>query len=251
MIVDLRTFKATYARDPRLRLGCVVDTNILFGASYPLDRLNTWSEKFVEVCRNSGIPLYTNLNVRAEYLDIYRRALAVESLLQIWSQFRTDLSGDTQKRLKALDQLVRENIQRNKTTLISERDIKEYKETLLQIFPVASSTGKDLWQILCEDFLLPQLAPSWDDVVDSLGLNFAGSRALEDTTLFTSVPNWADATKIIGKSCMGSMDAMIVNFFGCSKFYALVTADAQVAEYLDGEHGANRLIIFPDDEELS
>ena len=183
-------------------------------------------------------------------MDLYRRVLVVESLLMLRTEYRSELPEDLDKKLKALDQRVRDNIDKNKSTQLSERDIKEYRNTLLSIFPKKSLAGHDLWQILCHDFLEPQLKPVWSDTEKLLGINFAGSRAVESATFFTSVPNWVDATKIMGQSAMGSTDAMIVNFFTCSKFPILVTADDQVAKYVDNMLSPGRTIVVPHEDEL-
>jgi hypothetical protein len=231
MIINLESFKSLASRDPSLKFGCVVDTNILFGGAYPVDRLNTWAEKFFEICHSNSIPIYTNINIRAEFMDLFRRALIVESLLMLRSKYRGDLSDDLEKRLKALDTRVRDNINKNRPTQLSEHDIKNYRKTLLTLFPEHSSSGRDLWQILCYDFLEPQLRPVWSDTTKTLGINFAGSRSVESTELFAKTPNWDGATEIMGQSGMGSADAMIVNFFACSKFSLLATADVQAAEH--------------------
>ncbi|MBS1960864.1 MAG: hypothetical protein JST04_01505 [Bdellovibrionales bacterium] len=250
MIVDFRSFVAKFSKDPSLRSGCVVDTNILFGGAYPVDRLNTWADRFFETCRIENIPVFTNINIRAEFMDLYRRALLVESLLMVRSHYSADLAEDLEKRLKALDQRVRENIEKNKTTSLSERDIKEYRKTLLEIFPKTSTSGRNLWQILCRDFLGPQLTPVWSDATKALGINFAGSRAVESTELFSKAPNWEGASEVMGQSGLGSADAMIANFFACSKFSLLVTADLQLAEYAEELFSSSRLILFPHDAEL-
>jgi len=249
MILNLRQFEAL-PNTPEFQFGCVVDTNILFGAAYPSDRLNTWADKFFSLCKSRKIPIYTNINIRSEFIDLYRRVLVIESLLMIREQYKTELSEDLEKRLKALKQRVQENLKNNKTTQISERDIKEYRNTLLTLFPSISANGYDLWNVLCHDFLEPQLKTVWQDTETSLGINFAGSRAIESAKFFTKAPNWDDATKIMGQSAMGSADAMIVNFFICSRFQILITADEQVAKYTESTLHSRRVIIVPHEDEL-
>lgn len=250
MIINLASFETLANTDPSLKLGCVVDTNILFGAAYPVDRLNTWAERFFEICHSNNIPIYTNINIRAEFMDLYRRALIVESLLTLRSKYRADLPDDIEKRMKALDTRVLDNIKKNRSTQLNEREIKEYRKTLLSLFPKISSSGRDLWQILCYDFLEPQLRPVWSDTTKTLGINFAGSRSVESTELFSKTLNWDGATEIMGQSGMGSGDAMIVNFFSCSRFSLLATADVQAAEHAQGML-PSRTILLPQDDELS
>jgi hypothetical protein len=249
MIINLESFEALAARVPYLKFGCVVDTNILFAGAYPVDRLNTWAEKFFKICHSNGIPIFTNINIRAEFMDLFRRALIVESLLMLRSRYRGFLNDDLEKRLKALDTRVRENINKNRSTQLSERDIKEYRKTLLTLFTNKSSSDRDLWEILCYDFLEPQLRPVWLETTQVLGINFAGSRSVESVELFSKPPNWDGATEVMGQSGMGSADAMIVNFFACSKFSLLATADVQAAEHAHGML-PSRTILLPGNDEL-
>lgn len=73
MTTTLSSFETLARTEHSLKLGCVVDTNVLFGAAYPVDRLNTWAERFFEICHSNDIPIYTNINIRAEFMDLYRR----------------------------------------------------------------------------------------------------------------------------------------------------------------------------------
>jgi hypothetical protein len=184
-------------------------------------------------------------------MDLYRRALIVESLLMVRRNYRAHLTEDLEKRLKALDEKVRDNLDKNRSTQLNERDIKEYRKTLLGIFPEKSSQGRNLWQILCRDFLEPQLKPVWSDAKNALGINFAGSRSIDSAQFFSSIPSWEGATEVMGQSGLGSADAMIVNFFACSKFPILVTADKQVAEYAEAMRPSSRFIVSPHDDELT
>ena len=48
---------------PELRRGCVIDTNALFAATMPLDRLNEWAEDAFQELRAQAIPTFTNINI--------------------------------------------------------------------------------------------------------------------------------------------------------------------------------------------
>jgi predicted nucleic acid-binding protein len=249
MIIGLDSFISRVSADPSLRSGCVVDTNILFGAFYDVDRLNTWADRFFNACQTESIPVYTNINIRAEFMDLYRRALIVEGLLMLRTRYRADLSEDLEKRLKALDERVRAGIDKNRTTQLSERDIKQYRKALLSIFS-GQSAARDLWETLCRDYLEPELKLAWSKAQTLFGIRFAGSRAIESVMLFSKAPDWDGATEVMGQSGLGSADAMIVNFFACSRFPVLVTADAQVAEHAESMFSSERLIVLPNDNEL-
>lgn len=56
-----------------LKKGCIVDTSILFAASYPLDNFNSESEEFFEYASELKLPLYTNVTVRSEFINNQRQ----------------------------------------------------------------------------------------------------------------------------------------------------------------------------------
>lgn len=49
----------------RDKKGCIVDTNIDFAFSFPLDTFNEWAEEVANTLHKLNIPIYTNLNVRS------------------------------------------------------------------------------------------------------------------------------------------------------------------------------------------
>ncbi len=68
-----------YLADKANRLGCFVDTSVLFSETYPLDRLNEESDRAFDVLVDLDVPVFTNINVRAEFLEAHRRVLIAES----------------------------------------------------------------------------------------------------------------------------------------------------------------------------
>lgn len=70
-----------------LKRGCVVDTSILFAASYPLHNFNSASEEFFEYASELEIPLYTNVNVRSEFINSQRQIMIPEGLSDLYTTF--------------------------------------------------------------------------------------------------------------------------------------------------------------------
>ncbi len=64
-------------------IGCFVDTSVLFSQTYPLDLFNEESERAFEVLADHGVSAFTNINVRAEFLENHRRVLIAECLIDI------------------------------------------------------------------------------------------------------------------------------------------------------------------------
>ena len=66
--------------------GFLVDTNILVSATYDLDKFHDDSADFIEKIINKNIPLYCNVNIRSEFLEIHRRILFSEAILDFERQ---------------------------------------------------------------------------------------------------------------------------------------------------------------------
>lgn len=75
----------TVSIQPDLKRGCLVDTSILFAASYPPDEFNTESEELFDYLAELEIPLLTNVNVRSEFIDQHRRVSVPEGLSDLYT----------------------------------------------------------------------------------------------------------------------------------------------------------------------
>ena len=102
MEFKLSDFERSVEKYPQLKQGCIVDTNILFAASYPLDVHNDWADEVFKSLDRFGIPIYTNLNVRSEFLDLQRRVLIPEGLVSFYEDFSEVLEGKIYEKLKYL-----------------------------------------------------------------------------------------------------------------------------------------------------
>jgi hypothetical protein len=67
MELKISDFEESLNKYPILEQGCIVDTNVIFAESYPNDNYNAWAEEVFEVLNRNLIPVYTNMNVRAEF----------------------------------------------------------------------------------------------------------------------------------------------------------------------------------------
>lgn len=74
-------------KNPELKNGLIIDTNILVSATYEIDRFHEESVNFFEHVIDLGIPIFCNVNVRAEFLEIHRRILFSEAILDFEEEF--------------------------------------------------------------------------------------------------------------------------------------------------------------------
>jgi predicted nucleic acid-binding protein len=71
--------------------GCFVDTSVLFSATYPLDQFNEECESIFENLAAHDVPIFTNVNVRAEFLENHRRVLIGEALIDFLNEAEGEL----------------------------------------------------------------------------------------------------------------------------------------------------------------
>lgn len=74
-------------------LGCFVDTSVLFSQTYPLDAFNEESEQAFDALAEHGVSVFTNINVRAEFLENHRCVLIAECLIDILESWGHQIDG--------------------------------------------------------------------------------------------------------------------------------------------------------------
>lgn len=85
---DLEAFSTlvNYTNAAKNDLSCFVDTSILFSATYGSDVFNSESEAAFDILASAGYSLFTNINVRSEFLENHRRVLIPEILIDLLTQ---------------------------------------------------------------------------------------------------------------------------------------------------------------------
>ncbi len=244
MIVRLDDIPQILERDPGLKTGCIIDTNVLFAASFPLDTYNEWAEKLFGILHGLGIRIFTNVNVRSEFIELNRRALLPEGLIDFYEELNGQLVPEVELKLKSLKTRKETAAKGNKTFKLSDYDIKEFRRLLSSY---THPTGKNGWDLFCRDYFHPYMKNVWEDAVSTLNISFLGTRNIDDKTLFDGHPTWDDMIDVLGRSGMGSTDAMIVNLFLKSKLKMIVTTDSDIPgaimDFLPA--GSSRYILIP------
>lgn len=226
------------SRYPSLKNGCLLDTNILLSASLPIDPLNEQAEKLIETLRDLNIPVYSNVSIRAEFLEIQRRVLIPECLIELYER-HSDLELIVIQKIKSVQTSYRKSIENKKIYKFSDERIKEIR-SLLNQFQI---NLKDGWKYFCETFLAPQLSVAWNEVADLCGLNFIKIRDQEEHPLLTSRVSWDGVDFLMGNYGIGSADAMIVNLLLSSKLDIVATADGDI-QYLSEMLSENGKVVL-------
>lgn len=242
MLLKIEELKLKLSQNPALKIGCIFDTNVVFATSFPLDAYNDWGEEVIDTLHKLNIPIFTNLNVRSEFIDLNRRVLIPEGLIDFFDDYSEVLSGEIESSLKSLKTRKNKANNENRTFKFNDSDIKQFMQMFKKL---KHSTGKDLWQLFCQYYLLSYIENAWEKAVQRMKINFLGTREIESKEFFDKHPSWENMVKIVGLSGIGSSDAMIINLFQESKIPLMITADVGVKNALLDFMADEKFVLAP------
>lgn len=236
----------TVSNNPDLKNGVIVDTSILFAGSYPPDEFNTDAEELFDYLSDLEIPAFTNVNIRAEFIDQHRKVMIPEGLSDLYTS-----NG------KALDLVLYKKLQTVYTGFVNARKLaKPFKFDENQIKSwrrfIKTNYHKDSdgWSKFCSDYLQGKIERVWAVTCDELNVNFLSLRGSDKEKWMLSELTWDDMASLVGKFGIGSFDAMIVNLFLNSHFSAIVTADRDIAYVVETLKPNGKFVIVPDKLDL-
>lgn len=238
-VISIDQLEQLAAQNETFKNGCLVDTNILISVSLPIDPKNSVAEELVQRLAKLNIPLYSNVNIRAEFLEIQRRVLIPETLIEFYESNSEELDEVLTAKLRSIQTRYREAIKNKKVYKFSDDRIKEMR-TLLSTYTLGE---KNAWMYFCEYFLAPQLESVWDEVVRICHLNFIKIRDGEQHPLLTSKVSWDGVTHIMGKYGLGSADSMILNLLLSSKLEVVATADGDIQFIADSLKDQGKFVL--------
>ncbi len=227
---------------PQADKTCFVDTTVLFSVSYPLDYFHEEIDIAFNFLSKIGGSIFTNVNVRAEFLENHRRVLIAECLIDLLEDKEKELDGILVEKLKSHRTSYRRKVAEQKSAKLEVQQIKIFRQ-LLSLHEGPNGNG---WELFCRDRLQGQIERIWDATEGELGLNSISLRSEDKNQYLNSTPDWRDATSLIGRYGIASVDAMILNMFLCSKIPALLTADLEMAECAAKESKGTKKVFAPD-----
>lgn len=221
---------------------CFVDTTILFSASYHLDSFNSAAESAFDELSSLKVAVFTNINVRAEFLENHRRVLIAECLIDFLQDFESKIDVALALKLQSHRTSYRRKLDEEKSAKMDVNQIRNFRK-LLTAFHSPEGNG---WEIFCDSYLNRKIQKIWPNTDQQLGLNFISLRSGDDSPYLNSIPEWEQATNLVGRYGIASNDAMILNMFLCSKIPVLLTADLEMATVADQESKGVKNIFIPD-----
>lgn len=239
-----REFLRVIRERPSVRSGLVVDTNVLVSATYDADRFFDQTTEFLDLVVENEVPLFCNVNVRMEFLEIHRRIIFTEALLDFSSVVDKALLPTALLKSMHSWSTRNEKLQRDgKAPLrLGEADLKSAKFELSKI----SDGTRDLWTVLCADRIGNKLSKLWERAAEELGLNFLSLRKEDQPSGTARSPEWAETMKLVEQEGLSSSDAAIVNAYLTSGYDAFLTSDQEVALTIRKVAGAGKGCFVPD-----
>jgi hypothetical protein len=241
-VVRFSEILKTVSEQPTLKHGCLVDTSILFAASYPPDEFNDESEELFDFFAELEIPLSTNVNIRSEFIDLHRRVMVPEGLSDVYTSQGKGLHSVVYAKLQSVYTSLSTARKTGQPYKFNEEQIKSWRRTLR----MHHLKNQDGWLKFCSDFLQGKIEQIWDDTCGKLGVNFLSLREDEKPAWLVGELSWPDMASIVGRFGIGSFDAMIVNLFLNSNFAGMITADREIAYVLECIRPDGKCVIIPD-----
>ncbi len=221
---------------------CFVDTSILFSATYDSDAFNSESEIAFDLLGEADVSIFTNVNVRSEFLENHRRVLIPEILIDLLAKKGSQLDSILHEKLKSHRTSYHKKVAEEKNTKMDPIQIKMWRRLLLEY----SFDGTDGWTLFCRDFLKGKIRRIWEDTEKFFALNFISTRIGEESPYLDQIPTWENAVELMERYGLASFDAMIVNMFLSSKIPILLTADLEMADCVSKESKGSKLVFMPD-----
>lgn len=239
-ILNFKDFR-NYLESTDTKKGCLVDTSILFSLIYPLDIFNEQAEDAFKILAEFDVPIYTNVNIRLEFIELYRRVIVPEALIDLLEDSGENLHPMLLQKLKSLRTRYRNAQKEEKSFKLSDYEIKKFRELFLN-YSENQDTG---WQEFCESYLSGAIQNAWDQTVDGWNLNFLSLRATEAHPLIEKEVSWEGMVSLVEKFGIGTSDAMILNLFQCSKLDTLITTDTDLVYAFNRSNVADKKLFTP------
>lgn len=225
-----------------LKRGCIVDTSILFAYSYPNDNFNRVSSELFDYLSDLKIPLFTNANIRAEFVNNYFQVLVPEALNDLYQNRSIDTSDEMNRKLASNYTVLNEARTTSKSYKFNSTKVDEWRKLLRK----QNNKNQDGWFSFCSSYVNHALTDVWDTTCAEAGINFLTLRGSDQKKWMISPIEWPDMVKIVGNYGVGSFDAMIINLFLNSHFSSLITADREIAKVIKSLKPDNKFVFVPD-----
>lgn len=227
---------------------CLADTNFVVSCLHEEHKFWSISKKFFNDAAQVGFSFFVTHTSRTEFLDIERKFALTRPIVELYreeGQWKGKIKVTTRE---AMDKSVARVVNSEEGfEYFSDKELKDMKKA----FYAYSESGKVGWINFCQEFLSTRLGGAWDQICAEIGLNYLNIREEESSLgtaecLMNKKVNWEEMVALVGKTAMGTSDAMIANAFLSSKFQLLVTTDLDLAYGLCADLDDSKFVAVPD-----
>ncbi len=227
---------------PEIKNGLVVDSNIIFAASYELDIFHDEVAEILNVLSEHDIPLFTNVNIRSEFLELHRRVLIAESLIDFYEDYGSEMEPQLQHQLKSHRTSYRKAIEEDRLFKLSDQRIKSFRKQLMEF----KANDHDAWQLFCQNYFSVRMAGLWEKAVEIFNLHFISLRQNDKSPQVSGDLSWKQMENLVSQYGIGVSDAMILNLFLNSTFPVVLTADSDLVYVIERLRPENKVALIPD-----
>ncbi len=200
----------------------LLDTCALMSYSHDSNEFNEETLLLFAVLKKYKFEIFSNVNIRSEFLDIQRRIIVTEALASIGSQVKGILkNNELAKKIKSHSANVAKRADNNNPLILNDSDIKHFKKMI----SFAHEGIKNVWLKFCDDNLKGRLELTFEEVEKVLKLNYLSLRKGEMSPEVKKEVSWENMFNISEKSALGINDSMILNMFKSTDIPILVTTD--------------------------
>ncbi|MBI2606973.1 MAG: hypothetical protein HYW49_12945 [Deltaproteobacteria bacterium] len=210
--------------------------------TYDLDPFNTEVAAAVDCLAELKIPIYTNYNVRSEFLELHRRIIIPECLADFLEDLGSELNPELVNKLTSMRTQMRKTTEDGRVYKLQDQQIKYFRSALA----VYQKGDQDGWETFCQNYLHEKIERVWDTAVELLGLNFIDLRGDNDSAVLSGKPSWKGTTDLVGKFGIGTVDALILDLFFNSKFLFLLSSDRDMGYCVAAAKQPDRFVFLPD-----
>ena len=211
-----------------IRDGCLIDTNVLFAFYHSNDDFYGFAQKVYDCLSTNSISVYTNVNIKLEFIDLFRRSFIHRGICTHYNLEKSKLSTEEIGKLKTL----------------AEKD-RLYDQDVKSAYKFFDSKQKNGWKKFCSNYLSKALFEIWNETEKQWNMKLLSYKT--DKALFIKEPEWKGMILFVERFGIGSSDAMILNFFLCSKIPLLLTADKHMLYTIKKSNlFKNKIVAVPD-----
>ncbi len=131
---------------PDFEKGCIVDTSILFAVSFPNDAHNSAASELFEYLLELNMPAFTNVNIRAEFIQNQFQVMVPEGLADFYSQHGKSLSQTVYKKLQSNYTTVTDSKNKGTSYKFTNSKVSEWRNFLRENYLIES----DAWFDFCQ-----------------------------------------------------------------------------------------------------